>query len=291
MSVITSPEVAPVPAIDSDDTEAIMDKVETKTTKSRSRSKAAKPAAKPKAAASPKVAKAPNKAKGSSESHPKYNQMIQEAITALGDRNGSSRQAILKYILAHYAIGDERQVNSHLKMSLRAGVRNGKIQQMKGTGACGSYKLGKSEKKSPNTSKNTSSTNMAKVKKPTPVKAAAKVKKSPAKKAASPGKAKTPTKSKTPVKKASAKKEKSQKAAKTKNKTNAKKTEPADVDKPVSVEEKLEVPASEPTVAAPVSATEVKPEGTSAPPAKKVAKGKRAAKEVPENAAPAKEAS
>ncbi|WAQ98174.1 H1D-like protein [Mya arenaria] len=74
--------------------------------------------------------------------HPKYNEMIAAAIVALKERHGSSRQAILKYILANYTVQiDERKVNNHLKMSLRAGVKNGKLQQSKGSGACGSYKL------------------------------------------------------------------------------------------------------------------------------------------------------
>ena len=36
--------------------------------------------------------------------HPKYSVMIAAAITALKDRSGSSRQAILKYICANYKV-------------------------------------------------------------------------------------------------------------------------------------------------------------------------------------------
>merc|ERR1711902_121839 len=36
--------------------------------------------------------------------HPKYSVMIAAAITALKDRTGSSRQAILKYICANYKV-------------------------------------------------------------------------------------------------------------------------------------------------------------------------------------------
>merc|ERR1712018_1089835 len=72
--------------------------------------------------------------------HPKYSDMIKAAITSLKERGGSSRQAILKYISANYKVGDNAA--SHLKLALRAGVKNGSLAQSKGTGASGSFKLG-----------------------------------------------------------------------------------------------------------------------------------------------------
>jgi hypothetical protein len=43
----------------------------------------------------------------------------------LKERGGSSRQAILKYIMANFNVGkDAKTVNVHLKLSLRAGVKN-----------------------------------------------------------------------------------------------------------------------------------------------------------------------
>ena len=51
-------------------------------------------------------------------SHPKYSEMIAMAITALKERTGSSRQAILKYILASFEVngnGVQARVNSTLK--------------------------------------------------------------------------------------------------------------------------------------------------------------------------------
>ena len=66
------------------------------------------------------------------------------------ERGGSSRQAILKYIVKHYNVGkDEKVVNQHLKMALRAGVKNNSLKQSKGQGASGSFRLGekKAEKK------------------------------------------------------------------------------------------------------------------------------------------------
>ena len=98
--------------------------------------------------AAPPAAKSPAKTKSSKKkknkkgptSHPKYNKMIAETIAALKERGGSSRQAILKYILLNYDVGkDEKTVNNHLKMSLRAGIKNGKLYQSKGTGASGEF--------------------------------------------------------------------------------------------------------------------------------------------------------
>ncbi len=78
--------------------------------------------------------------------HPKYAEMIAEALKTLKERGGSSRQAVLKYIMGHFKVGDENQVNSHLKMALKAGVKNGSLKQAKGTGASGSFRLGEVKK-------------------------------------------------------------------------------------------------------------------------------------------------
>lgn len=127
--------------------------------------------------AAPKKAKAP-------AAHPKYSEMVGQAITALKERGGSSRQAILKYILKNFKVGDNvNAINSHLKMALRAGVKNNSLKQSKGTGASGSFKVGEVKK-------------AAKPK----VKKAVKPKKPAAKK---PKKAKTPKKA--PAKKAAKK--------------------------------------------------------------------------------------
>lgn len=138
--------------------------------------------------------------------HPKYSEMVKEALTSLKERGGSSRQAVLKYIVKNFKVGsDESVVNTHLKIALRAGVKNGGLKQSKGSGASGSFRLGEEAKKA---------------KKP----AAAKVKKSPAKKAAAAKKpAKVPAKS--PAKKKMAKKAAAPKAA-------APKAKKAKADKP-----------------------------------------------------------
>ena len=75
--------------------------------------------------------------------HPKYSEMVGKAIAALKERGGSSRQAILKYIMANFNVGkDAKTVNVHLKLSLRAGVKNKSLKQSKGTGTSGSFKIG-----------------------------------------------------------------------------------------------------------------------------------------------------
>ena len=77
--------------------------------------------------------------------HPKYCEMIAEAIGILKERGGSSRQALLKYILKNFDVGkNETTVNQHLKLALRAGVKNATLKQSKGKGASGSFRLGKS---------------------------------------------------------------------------------------------------------------------------------------------------
>jgi histone H1/5 len=39
--------------------------------------------------------------------HPKYSEMVGKAIAALKERGGSSRQAILKYIMANFNVGKD----------------------------------------------------------------------------------------------------------------------------------------------------------------------------------------
>ena len=72
--------------------------------------------------------------------HPKYADMIKAALKALNDRGGSSRAAILKYVLANYSL-DPVQANQHLKLALKNGVKGKHFKQTKGNGASGSFKL------------------------------------------------------------------------------------------------------------------------------------------------------
>ena len=164
--------------------------------------------------------------------HPKYTEMIAAAVGSLKERGGSSRQAILKYIVAKYNVGkNETVINTHLKMALRSGVKSGSLKQAKGTGATGSFRLGEKAKAAPKkvvakkpkaaVAKKAKSPKKA-VKKATksPKKAAAK--KSVAKKAKSPAKAKKPA-SKVTKPKAAAKKPKAAKPKKVAAKKPAKK--------------------------------------------------------------------
>ena len=87
-------------------------------------------------------AKSPAKKKAAPKKpaeHPKYIEMIAAAITALKERTGSSRQAILKYIQANYKVKDNAAV--HLKLALKRGVATGALVQAKGAGASGSFKV------------------------------------------------------------------------------------------------------------------------------------------------------
>ena len=161
----------------------------------------------------PKKAAAPKKP----AEHPKYIDMIVAAITALKERSGSSRQAILKYITSNYKVGDGAAV--HLKMALKRGVESKALVQKKGTGASGSFKVGekpKVPKKKPAAKKPAPKKPKAKkpaAKKPAAKKAAAKkpAAKKAAKKPAAKKAAKKPA-AKKPAKKPAAKKPAAKKA-------------------------------------------------------------------------------
>ena len=148
--------------------------------------------------------------------HPKYSVMIPAAITALKERNGSSRQAILKYISANYTV--HAQASQHLLMALKAGVKKGTLKMAKESGkGAGCYKLVKVEKpkKKPAAAKKAATKKPAAAKKPA-AKKVAKPKKAAAKKPA----AKKP---KAAAKKPAAKKAVKPKKAAPKKKAAAKK--------------------------------------------------------------------
>ena len=148
--------------------------------------------------------------------HPPYSKMIVEAIAALKDRKGSSRQALVKYIKGNYTgIGDNcsSNVNKKLKVLKEEGI----VKE----GSGGPYKFaltdaGKAKPKpkpkpavkKPAPKKAKKSDKKASAKKPTAKKPTAKKasdKKSTPKKAGTAKKGKTPTKKskpKSPAKKA-----------------------------------------------------------------------------------------
>ena len=120
-------------------------------------------APKAKKAAKPKVPAA----------HPPYAAMIAAAIKGLGDKKGSSRQAILKYVVANNKV-DADKAAVRVKLALRKLIASKKVVAAAAAGkkGAGSYKLAAAEKKE------------KKVKKPKAKKPAAKKAKKPAKKAA-----------------------------------------------------------------------------------------------------------
>ena len=105
--------------------------------RSRSRSRSKSPAR--------KIAKSKKPAKRAAArrpaAHPPYIDMITTAIAAMKDRGGSSRQAIEKYIKANNPVTGD--ISVHLKMALKRGVKSGRLLHTKGTGASGSFKVGK----------------------------------------------------------------------------------------------------------------------------------------------------
>ncbi|KAB7504899.1 hypothetical protein Anas_10544 [Armadillidium nasatum] len=74
------------------------------------------------APAAPKATKKAPKEKKvkKSPTHPKYSSMISDAIKSLKERSGSSRQAIVKYIVANFKI-DEKTASTQVKLALKRG--------------------------------------------------------------------------------------------------------------------------------------------------------------------------
>merc|ERR1712060_599658 len=116
--------------------------------------------------------------------HPKYSVMIAAAVTALKDRTGSSRQAILKYICANYKV-DAAKAGQHLRMALKAGIKKGTLKMAKESGkGAGCFKLVKVEKPKKVKAVKPKKPAAKKAKKPAAKKPAAKPKKAAAKKPA-----------------------------------------------------------------------------------------------------------
>merc|ERR1712096_31650 len=116
--------------------------------------------------------------------HPKYSVMIAAAITALKDRSGSSRQAILKYIVANNKV-DAAKAAVQVRLALKRGLAKGTLKPARKSGkGSGSFKLVKVAKK-----KKAKKPKKKKAKKPKKAKKAKKpakkAAKKPAKKAAS----------------------------------------------------------------------------------------------------------
>merc|ERR1712244_178063 len=138
------------------------------------------------------AAAAPKKAPAA---HPPYASMITAAIKALGDKKGSSRQAILKYVVANNKV-DAAKAAVRVRLALKKMIAAKKVVAAAAAGkkGAGSFKLPAKEPKA----------KKPKAKKPKKVK---KAKKPAAKKAKKPKKAaKKPAAKKPAAKKPAAKK-------------------------------------------------------------------------------------
>merc|ERR1712129_322247 len=153
-------------------------------------------------AEAPKAKKAPK----APAAHPKYSVMIATAITTLKDRTGSSRQAILKSIVANNKV-DAAKAAVQVRLALKRGVAKGALKMARASGkGAGSYKVVKVDK--PKKVKKAKKPKAKKVKK------VKKAKKPAAKKAKKPKKAaKKPAAKKPAAKKPAAKKPAAKKAA------------------------------------------------------------------------------
>ncbi|KAL2058441.1 hypothetical protein ABVK25_001169 [Lepraria finkii] len=172
------------------------------------------------AAAAKKTAVAPQ--------HASYKDMIKEAIMALKERNGSSRSALKKYILANNKnVTPGATFDTQFNRAIKGGVEKGEFAQPKGTS--GTVKLAKKDSATAPTAKKPAA------KKPTTTKSKTSTKpkttKATTKKA-------TVTKAKPGPKKATTTtKSKAKPAAKTAN-TGVKRTKKSPVVAPAIVEEK-----------------------------------------------------
>ena len=157
-------------------------------------------------------AKKPKKA----AAHPPVASMVNAAIKNLKERKGSSLAAIKKYIASTYKV-DTAKLAPFIRRYLKKAVADGKLKQVKGSGAAGSFRLGdKPEKKA-------KKPKAKKAKKPKTKKAKTPKKPKAAKKAK---KVKTPKKPKAPKKspkKPAAKKPAAKKSPKKGKKPAAKK--------------------------------------------------------------------
>merc|ERR1711962_1408383 len=86
----------------------------------------AAPAKAPKATKAAKAPKAKKAAAKKPAAHPPYAAMITAAIKGLGDKKGSSRQAILKYVIANNKV-DAAKAGVRVKLALKKMVAAKKI--------------------------------------------------------------------------------------------------------------------------------------------------------------------
>ncbi|WKX93431.1 hypothetical protein Q1695_011028 [Nippostrongylus brasiliensis] len=86
--------------------------------------------------------------------HPPYTEMVQKAIAELKDRSGSSKVAILRYLVDNYQLGDNvNKINTNIRAALRKGVEKGELKQVSGVGASGSFKIAEKRNAAPKVKK------------------------------------------------------------------------------------------------------------------------------------------
>jgi len=95
----------------------------------------------------PKKVTAAAAKKATPPEHPPYKDMIKEAILQLKERNGSSRQAIKKYVAANNKGIKESNFDTQFNAALKRGVSAGEFVQPKGPS--GPVKLQKKEAAKP----------------------------------------------------------------------------------------------------------------------------------------------
>jgi len=77
----------------------------------------------------------------------RYLDMIIKAIQELKERNGSSRQSILKYVIANFDINcDANSASICVKSALKRGLTTGRLKHLKGEGLKGTFVVAADEK-------------------------------------------------------------------------------------------------------------------------------------------------
>lgn len=87
-----------------------------------------------------KLKKSVTKKPSTKPSHPATSELVLTAIKTLQEKNGSSLQAIKKFIASHYKL-DTEKLAPFIKKYLKNAVASAKLIQTKGKGASGSFKL------------------------------------------------------------------------------------------------------------------------------------------------------
>jgi histone H1/5 len=84
-------------------------------------------------AKAPKTVEVPNTSKlNVPAAHPNFSVMIHAAIAALKEHNGSSRQAIVKYIMSNYKVGtDQKAIDSSVKEALKSSIQKGLLKAIR----------------------------------------------------------------------------------------------------------------------------------------------------------------